>query len=207
MQNCLVTIDRLKHEHSATSQFTVHLQNSILRFRFIVLWKTKSLRLTHMKRKTCVNLIRSTYRRMQFESFTSYVVFTVTWCISYVQEIFSISNSTMRVVRFYLEPWQKGGTPSSSASLLLLSPKIRRRQRMFPRDDSNKDFLRRITSDEKDDEKKKTRRRSLTLRRVKSLASLCSDVLAENVSDYSESFLAQNFWRTSQTMHIKQNFL
>jgi hypothetical protein len=91
----------------------------------------------------------------------------------------------MRVVRFYLEPWQKGGTPSPSASLLLLSPKIRRRQRMLAmlNESIDKDILRRVASDFKDDEKKKTRRRSLTLRKVKTLASLCGDVLVENVSD------------------------
>lgn len=36
----------------------------------------------------------------------------------------------MRIVRFYLESWQKGSTPSPSASLYLLSPHIRRRQRI-----------------------------------------------------------------------------
>jgi hypothetical protein len=36
----------------------------------------------------------------------------------------------MRIVRFYLESWQKGSTPSPSASLLLLSPRLRRRQRI-----------------------------------------------------------------------------
>ena len=92
----------------------------------------------------------------------------------------------MRVVRFYLEPWQKGGTPSPSASLMLLSPKIRRRQRMLALLDetTSTDFLRKVSCDRKNEERKKTRRRSLTLKKVKSLASLCSDVLVENVSDY-----------------------
>lgn len=90
----------------------------------------------------------------------------------------------MRVVRFYLEPWQKGGTPSPQASLLLLSPKIRRRQRLIlmSNDPANKDLREKLIYDEKDEERKKTRRRSLTLKKVKSLSSLCSDILVENVS-------------------------
>ena len=46
------------------------------------------------------------------------------------------------------------------------------------------DFLRKVSCDRKNEERKKTRRRSLTLKKVKSLSSLCSDVLVENVSDY-----------------------
>lgn len=120
---------------------------------------------------------------MQFESFATNAAFTVTWC--FFECVKSISNSAMRVVRFYLEPWQKGGTPSPSASLLLLSPKIRRRQRLFPMSDesTNKSVLRKLSCGDKDEERKKTRRRSLTLKKVKSLSSLCSDVLVENVSD------------------------
>jgi hypothetical protein len=93
----------------------------------------------------------------------------------------------MRIVRFYLEPWQKGGTPSPSASLLLLSPKIRRRQRLLltSHDSINKGLNEKLfyDHDEKDEERKKTRRRSWTLKKVKSLSALCSDILVENVSD------------------------
>lgn len=90
----------------------------------------------------------------------------------------------MRIVRFYLEPWQKGGTPSPSASLILLSPRIKRRQRIPNMDDKELDNLEKLSIDER--EKKLTERRRFRLKfrypqTVKKLSVICSDVLARNV--------------------------
>lgn len=95
----------------------------------------------------------------------------------------------MRIVRFYLESWQKGHDTSPSASLLLLSPRVRRRQRipkmeeLVERDDqvSCADV-----DDLQVDEKEKKAKRKFYLRyryppTVKKLSTLCSDLLAKYV--------------------------
>lgn len=83
----------------------------------------------------------------------------------------------MRIVRFHLEPWQKGGTPSPSPSLLL-SPRISRRQRLpLSSDISNIDIL-------TDREREKRLKRKLRYRypqMAKKLSTLCLDLLAKNV--------------------------
>ena len=108
----------------------------------------------------------------------------------------------MRIVRFYLESWQKGGTPSPSASLVLLSPRLRRRQRI-PKmeeleehenldEDSSVDGKERladaINEIEKAKVKNKKKKREYKFQwksryppTVKKLSMLCSDVLAKYV--------------------------
>jgi len=84
----------------------------------------------------------------------------------------------MRIVRFYLEPWQKGGTPSPSQSLYNLSPHIRRRQRLVVTNPIEQ--IPRKPMDKKDKGwrgRKKYRYPPV----VKKLSALCSDVLVENV--------------------------
>lgn len=83
----------------------------------------------------------------------------------------------MRIVRFYFEPWQKGGSPSPSPSILILSPRIKRRQRI-PKSDEIQSLRK-----SKDSDKDKILRQKLRGRthRVKRLVSICSDVLAKNV--------------------------
>lgn len=94
----------------------------------------------------------------------------------------------MRIVRFYLEPWQKGGTPSPSPSLQLLSPRIKRRQRL-PNMDGDTEVSSTLDkpSDKEDKEKKLSeKKKSYRLRyrypqTVKRLSQICSDVLAKSV--------------------------
>lgn len=114
----------------------------------------------------------------------------------------------MRIVRFYLESWQKGSTPSPSASLLLLSPRLRRRQRIpkmeeleeydqctidSSSNDDDKDRIEAITgalADERAQKPKKSRNykfhwKSRYPPTVKKLSVLCSDVLAKHVMAYA----------------------
>lgn len=96
----------------------------------------------------------------------------------------------MRIVRFHLEPWQKGGScaasesnQSSLSSLPILSESVKRRQRASSLDDlTNIDtnlFERRSQSSS-------STARSYSKRKVpqmvKRLSTLCSDVIAENVT-------------------------
>lgn len=112
----------------------------------------------------------------------------------------------MRIVRFYLESWQKGGTPSPSASLQLLSPRIRRRQRipkmeeleehenLDDEDNSSVDDVKKeerlvdaIYESKKENGRNKKKRnykfmwKSRYPPTVKKLSVLCSDILAKYV--------------------------
>lgn len=95
----------------------------------------------------------------------------------------------MRIVRFYLESWQKGHDTSPSASLLLLSPRVRRRQRipkmeeLVERDDqvSCADVDGCVQLDEKEKAKRKFYLKYRYPPTVKKLSTLCSDVLAKYV--------------------------
>lgn len=100
--------------------------------------------------------------------------------------------SSMRIVRFHLEPWQRGGSsglssPSSVSSLPMLSESVLRRQRCPSTDDlSNIDaalFERR--SGRSTSHSSNSRHSSYSKRKVpqmiKRLTILCSDVLAKNV--------------------------
>lgn len=98
----------------------------------------------------------------------------------------------MRIVRFYLESWQKGHDTSPSSSLLLLSPRVRRRQRIpkmeeleerddqvsFVDDDDGEDT---VQLDQKEKQKKKFYWKYRYPPTVKKLSTLCSDVLAKYV--------------------------
>ena len=87
----------------------------------------------------------------------------------------------MRIVRFYLEPWQKGGSPSPSQSLQFLSPRIKRRQRIPNMDDIVQ--LDKLSDTEKE-KKLSERKKRLKYRYpqvVKKLSLICSDVLAKSV--------------------------
>lgn len=91
----------------------------------------------------------------------------------------------MRIVRFHLEPWQKGGsevsTPCESPSLLLVTASVHRRQRSVDIDDiSNIDNLTDI--ERKKREKDKSKRRYPQI--VKKLSTLCSDVIANDVLSF-----------------------
>lgn len=103
----------------------------------------------------------------------------------------------MRIVRFHLEPWQKGGSiasghgssspQSSLSSLPMLSDSVLRRQRCPSSDDlSNIDtnlFERRTSTSIS--HSSNSRHSTYTKRKipqmVKRLSILCSDVLARNV--------------------------
>lgn len=109
----------------------------------------------------------------------------------------------MRIVRFYLESWQKGGTPSPSASLALLSPRLRRRQRIpkmeeleehknLDEEDSSVDGKERLVDAINEIKMEKVRckmkKREYKFQwksryppTVKKLSMLCSDVLAKYV--------------------------
>lgn len=90
----------------------------------------------------------------------------------------------MRIVRFHFEPWQKGAsvttTPSASptVSLLVLSPKIQRRQRTAEIDDiPNIDKIPKEIRDKQLRDRLKYRYPKM----VERLASICGDVIAQNV--------------------------
>lgn len=85
----------------------------------------------------------------------------------------------MRIVRFYFEPWQKGGSPSPSPSILVLSPRIKRRQRLPKHEEFGR--RRRQCLSEKDFKFRERSRSSGRINIVKSLRVICSDVLARNV--------------------------
>lgn len=93
----------------------------------------------------------------------------------------------MRIVRFHLEPWQRGGsevsTPCESPSLLLVTASVHRRQRSVDIDDiANIEKL--TETERKKREKDKSRWRYPQT--VKRLSTLCSDVIANNVlNDYT----------------------
>lgn len=104
---------------------------------------------------------------------------------------------SMRIVRFHLEPWQKGGSirsgfssPSSVSSLPILSDSVLRRQRCPSSDDlSNIDtnlFERRSTSHSSNSRHSSYSKRKLP-QMVKRLTVLCSDVLARNVMSNQKS--------------------
>lgn len=93
----------------------------------------------------------------------------------------------MRIVRFYLESWQKGHDTSPSASLLLLSPRVRRRQRipkmeeLIERDDQVSCADVDVQLDEKEKAKRKFYLRYRYPPTVKKLSTLCCDLLAKYV--------------------------
>lgn len=91
----------------------------------------------------------------------------------------------MRIVRFHLEPWQKGGsevsTPCESPSLLLVTASVHRRQRSVDIDDiANIDNLTEIERKKREKDKSKWRYPQM----VKRLSILCSDVIANNVFSF-----------------------
>jgi hypothetical protein len=85
----------------------------------------------------------------------------------------------MRIVRFHLEPWQKGGTPSPSQSLNNLSPQIRRRQRLVVTKPVEQ--IHKISMD-KQEKGWKSRKKYRYPPLVKKLSTICTDVLVENVN-------------------------
>lgn len=104
----------------------------------------------------------------------------------------------MRIVRFHLEPWQKGGSvasglssPSSASSLPMLSESVLRRQRCPSLDDlSNIDtalFERRSTSHSSNSRSSSYSKRKVP-QMVKRLTTMCSDVLARNVTSKNKIF-------------------
>lgn len=86
----------------------------------------------------------------------------------------------MRIVRFYFEPWQKGGSPSPSPSILILSPRIKRRQRIPKCADTTIASIKSLSETDKD-KILRQKLRSRSIKPVKRLTSICSDVLAQNV--------------------------
>jgi hypothetical protein len=111
----------------------------------------------------------------------------------------------MRIVRFYLEPWQKGGTPSPSASLVLLSPNVKRRQRQTY---AVEEKIVKMSNEKLMKERRKSRIRHRFKPTVKTLMSLCSDVLAQNVeiknlSLFTQSIdLANYFCSSRKLLHL-----
>lgn len=90
----------------------------------------------------------------------------------------------MRLVRFHLEPWQKGGselsTPCESPSLLVVTASVHRRQRSIDIDD----FQIKNIDQVHDKELEKRLREKIKWRypqMVKKLSIICSDVIARNV--------------------------
>lgn len=83
----------------------------------------------------------------------------------------------MRIVRFYLEPWQKGGTPSPSPSILILSPRLKRRQRYPPKSETAS--TRKYTLTERELRFRRLSRSGP--QNIKRLSAICIDVLAKNV--------------------------
>lgn len=98
----------------------------------------------------------------------------------------------MRIVRFYFEPWQRGGSeissPSSASSLPFLS--VQRRQRMPSFDDLS-------SIDTALFEKKSSHFGQSNTRKipqmVKRLSVLCSDVIASNVRYTRSIYLIAHF--------------
>jgi hypothetical protein len=84
----------------------------------------------------------------------------------------------MRIVRFYLEPWQKGGTPSPSPSLINLSPHIQRRQRPPHANDIGN--IEKIPMEEREKRLRK-RLKHRYPQTVKKLSTICNNVLVKNV--------------------------
>lgn len=88
----------------------------------------------------------------------------------------------MRLVRFHLEPWQKGGsefsTPCASPSLLIVTASVHRRQRSM----DNKDIPNiEAISDSVRERRLKNKQKWRYPQIVKRLSILCSDVIAKNV--------------------------
>lgn len=106
----------------------------------------------------------------------------------------------MRIVRFHLEPWQKGGSeissPSSaSPSFALLSPSVQRRQRAPSLDDlSNLD----ANLFEKKSPRHLYKRKYPQM--VKKLVVLCSDVIARNVRIQMCRFRQWHVFKNTQTV-------
>lgn len=115
----------------------------------------------------------------------------------------------MRIVRFHLEPWQRGGSiasghsssQSSMSSLPMLSGSVLRRQRCPSLDDlSNIDtnlFERRTSTSISISHSSNSRHSTYTKRKipqvVKRLSVLCSDVLARSVLFVLSLFIAYRF--------------
>lgn len=89
----------------------------------------------------------------------------------------------MRIVRFYLESWQKGHDTSPSSSLILLSPRIRRRQR--PKMEELREHVSCADFEEKEKARKKFYWKYRYPPTVKKLSTLCSDVIAKQVLTYN----------------------
>lgn len=87
----------------------------------------------------------------------------------------------MRIVRFYFEPWQKGGSPSPSPSILILSPRIKRRQRIPKCAESSTIVSVKNLSESEREKILRQKLRARSIKPVKRLTSICSDVLAKNV--------------------------
>jgi len=94
----------------------------------------------------------------------------------------------MRIVRFHLEPWQRGNSvtpsPAQSPSLALLSPHVLRRQRPASLEDLE-DLCSSSPTTQQQQQQLLRRQRRLKCRYpqvVKRLATLCSDVMARHVS-------------------------
>lgn len=96
----------------------------------------------------------------------------------------------MRIVRFHLEPWQRGGgggsitpSPAQSPSLALLSPHVLRRQRPASLEEGDGADLPAMSAHHP--ALPASRRRRLKCHRypqvVKRLSTLCSDVIARHV--------------------------
>lgn len=108
----------------------------------------------------------------------------------------------MRIVRFHLEPWQRGGsngsefsTSSSLSSFPPLSDSVLRRQRAYSSDElSNIDtnlFERRSTLSHPTSWHSRYFKRKLP-QMIKRLSVLCSDVLAQNVTDFPGIWIRTN---------------
>lgn len=104
----------------------------------------------------------------------------------------------MRIVRFHLEPWQRGGggsvtpSPAQSPSLALLSPHVLRRQRPA----SLEDFEDLPNLSAKHPALPSSRLRRLKCRYpqvVKRLSTLCSDVIARHVRDMFHRVSLEDF--------------
>lgn len=97
----------------------------------------------------------------------------------------------MRIVRFHLEPWQRGSgcgsvtpSPAQSPSLALLSPHVLRRQRPASLEDLE-EICGQSQTPQQQQQQRLRRQRRLKCRYpqvVKRLSTLCSDVMAHHVS-------------------------